>query len=303
MKKWFVVLIAALSASCDDGDFTLEGLNFDDQPVQTPCGELLIFKLGRNRNEALVMQLNGQDKSIFTTLTPNGAPRLFEINNTSNRVVYRLFDGDVSAAYFCQDIPATSPKVTDEWITTGGTIQITTSLAQDDKDGIPATEEGVVINTDGTFNYEQSLDTDGDGLPDYVDFDDDGDNVPTSAEIVIDGSTIIFTDTDQDGIPNYLDTDDDNDGVLTINEDLNGDNNPANDVQPGNTEANYLISSLNTPTSLPVSRRPHQFTDTYANVIRIINGFQLENGQQEIKYDVSSYDFGTYTVPVNATDQ
>lgn len=302
MKKLWILLFALCFTACDDGDLTLEQLNFDDQPVQTPCGGLLVYKLSAGRTEALLLQLNGQTSSIFTTLTENGAPRLFDVGG-NNRIVYRVFDDQVSNNYFCQSIPPASPLVIEEWTGSGGTIQIATTRVQDDNDGIPADEEGAVRNEDGTLNFEASRDTDGDGLPDYMDFDDDGDNVPTSAEIVVNSGTITFTDSDGDGIPNYLDNDDDNDGVLTINEDINGDNNPANDVQPGNTEPNYLIASLNTPTTLPVSRRAHSFENTFENVIDIINGFQLQNGSEEIKFDVSSYPFGTYTVPVTVNNQ
>ncbi len=55
-------------------------------------------------------------------------------------------------------------------------------------------------------------DTDGDGIPDYMDADDDGDCVPTSVE---EGRG----DSDGDGIPDYLDYDDDNDGIPTWAED------------------------------------------------------------------------------------
>ena len=59
------------------------------------------------------------------------------------------------------------------------------------------------------------VDSDGDGIYDiYEDVDGDGD--------------ITNDDTDGDGIPNYLDPDDDGDGILTIDEgaDPNGDGNP-----------------------------------------------------------------------------
>ncbi|PVW12609.1 hypothetical protein DDV96_14675 [Marixanthomonas spongiae] len=51
-------------------------------------------------------------------------------------------------------------------------------------------------------------DTDGDGIPNYLDPDDDGDGIPTSVEVEFDeDGNIIFMDSDGDGIPNYLDKD------------------------------------------------------------------------------------------------
>ena len=102
---------------------------------------------------------------------------------------------------------------------------------EDDNDGIPAELEDINENGDLTDD-----DTDGDGLPNYIDVDDDGDNVLTSVEIDTDnadGDDNPLTnpkDTDGDGIPNHLDIDDDGDGVNSIDEEnLSQDNNPAND--------------------------------------------------------------------------
>ncbi|THD66527.1 hypothetical protein E7Z59_12080 [Robertkochia marina] len=302
--KRFLTFLAALSlAACDDGDLTLERLNFDDTVVETPCGELLLYKIGSSREESLMIELQGESAEIFNTLPADGQPREYTINNSGVKALYRIFDGEVNRNYFCNEIPPIAPLVIEEWFATGGTVEIATNLEADDNDNLPASLEGIVVNPDGTINREASQDTDGDGLPDYLDIDDDGDNVLTSQEIEITNTDIVFTDTDGDGIPNYLDTDDDNDGVNTIDEDLNGDNNPANDIEVGNTEPNYLIASLNIATTLPVSRRTHNFIETYTSTIAITDGFQLINGSQEVKYDVPRYEFGTVTVEVTTAEQ
>jgi len=61
-------------------------------------------------------------------------------------------------------------------------------------------------------------DTDGDGIPDYLDPDDDGDGIPDYLDADDDGDGIPDTDekdhdTDGDGIPDVDDPDDDNDGI------------------------------------------------------------------------------------------
>ena len=71
-----------------------------------------------------------------------------------------------------------------------------------------------------------------------VGLDSDYDTVPDSVEVGPDPANPL--DTDGDGIPNYLDTDDDNDGIYTVEEDMNGDGNPANDDTDGDGIANYL---------------------------------------------------------------
>jgi len=64
-------------------------------------------------------------------------------------------------------------------------------------------------------------DTDGDGIPDYLDPDDDGDGIPDYLDADDDGDGIPDSeerdhDTDGDGIPDVDDSDDDNDGIPGI---------------------------------------------------------------------------------------
>jgi gliding motility-associated-like protein len=126
------------------------------------------------------------------------------------------------------------------------------------------------------------VDTDGDGMPDYLDGDSDDDNVPDHIEahdnehrgspnlvalgsdknnngmddafepnmILGTGNTIItdpyayFPNTDQDEESDYRDADDDDDGIRTIDEDYNGDGNYANDDFDGDGAPDYLDSDL-----------------------------------------------------------
>lgn len=126
-------------------------------------------------------------------------------------------------------------------------------------------------------------DTDGDLIPDYVDEDSDNDNVPDYIEgndhdhDGIPDVVLIGSDKDDDGLddgfegdstidldvndelddpyndlPNtdgdaesdYRDTDDDDDGIETIDEDVNGDGDYANDDSDGDGTPNYLQPDL-----------------------------------------------------------
>ncbi len=127
------------------------------------------------------------------------------------------------------------------------------------------------------------IDTDNDSLPDYLDDDSDNDNVPDNIEAHdhdhdgIPDVLFIGSDKDNDGLddgyegftsidldvndeiddpfdnlPNtdfdqeldYRDTDDDDDGIETIDEDLDGDGNYANDDSDADGTPNYLDSDL-----------------------------------------------------------
>lgn len=81
----------------------------------------------------------------------------------------------------------------------------------------------------------------------YFEKDHDNDGVPSYLEIGINATNesidthekLIGIDTDGNLNPNFLDTDDDGDGILTINEDLNKDGDPTNDIG-ANGIPNYL---------------------------------------------------------------
>jgi hypothetical protein len=51
------------------------------------------------------------------------APTIIDINST-NRVVYRLYNGTVVTDNICETIAPATPYVTDQWSATAGQIQI-----------------------------------------------------------------------------------------------------------------------------------------------------------------------------------
>ena len=68
----------------------------------------LLFKY--NANNALLLDI---EASLYTHHTVGTKTAL--INSTSNKVSYRVYDGGVNEAYFCQAIPPTSPALKEEW--------------------------------------------------------------------------------------------------------------------------------------------------------------------------------------------
>lgn len=135
--------------------------------------------------------------------------------------------------------------------------------------GYDADSNGIDDAYDGRQSgYEISpVDTDGDGIPDFLDLDSDGDGVPDAIEghdkdvngkpdwyalgkdadgdglddaydtVFNDcgapgnalGGNALLPDFEGDGIPDWRDEDDDNDKILTKYEDLNGDKDWSND--------------------------------------------------------------------------
>ena len=191
-----------------------------------------------------------------------------------------------------------------------------------DNDSVPTASEDV--NNDTNLAND---DTDGDGIPNYLDNDDDGDLVLTNLEYVFarpsnSQSVNAILDTDTDGIPNYLDNDDDGDGVLTWREDYNSDGNPANDDTNSNSIPDYLEQAValgnNTITQTsefeiypnPTSNVLHiqNNSGVTMNAINIysINGSlikQIKSNEVVTTISVSELQSGIYFVKIEANNQ
>lgn len=234
----FLLLISFLS-SCDDGNVFVSSFNFDEETNLSICQQddvIVLFFIDQQTNEAISFKFSGEDFDGTFTGLDNSASIEIPLD-ASNQVTYRKLSASTNGNdYFCQQIPPSSPQVLEEFTSTsGGTaiLEIRVS-AQDDDDGVPPEVED--RNNNGNLFDD---DSDGDGIPDFLDTDDDNDNVLTASEelealddngnvITDENGNVVYVDTDGDGVPNYLDNDDDGDGVLTKNEDLNACDDPEN---------------------------------------------------------------------------
>ncbi|HET8838763.1 MAG TPA: hypothetical protein VFM82_07210 [Flavobacteriaceae bacterium] len=247
------IIFLGIISACDDGDVIVSTFDFSAETQLQLCGAnntKVIYGINNDPNESLSLNFEDDDFDGTFDSIPNPEPRTILLNNT-NKLIYRSYNGQISGAtYFCNEIPPSSPKVVDEYISTsGGSVVLTSTVtSQDDNDGVAAELED--LNGNGDYFDD---DSDGDGIPNFIDPDDDNDNVPTSVEIAVqddDAEPDSFPDTDNDGIPNYLDEDDDGDGTITRYEDLNAnddvnedglpDLNPGDDDTDGDNIPNYL---------------------------------------------------------------
>ena len=123
MKKGFyILLLTVLFINCSDGDLSQEVISFDSVSTQSCSNNGIIYKI--KEQEALLIQI---PTSAFTNEpTAVDSPTIIDINST-NRVVYRFYNGAISSSMFCETIPPSSPTVNDEWIATAGKIYITTT--------------------------------------------------------------------------------------------------------------------------------------------------------------------------------
>ena len=283
-KLVFTLLSISLlfSYSCDDGDVITFELEFDE--TFSACGEsnLVLFKTKNTPSESLSIAINnltvedllevGDDNTLV--LTKTGAFN------------YRIYSNEtLPSNLFCNDIPPAEIKIIQDYNDNSVNATFNTILIEDDQDGVLAILEDINGNGDLTDD-----DTDGDGLPNYIDTDDDGDNVLTKDEAPDqNGDTILddALDTDADGIPNYLDADDDGDGIDTRDEETDSqDQNPGNDVTNSDIGADYLNKDVaNTGTPVATAYRNHTIKQTYT-VTLMITEISLEI------ISIDAFDFG-----------
>ncbi|MGJ8666169.1 MAG: hypothetical protein ACSHW7_07380 [Patiriisocius sp.] len=271
-KIWLLLIATALFLGCNDGDIIVTNFDFQDANLQT-CGEnggYVFYKINPTVNESISLLLSTND-SLFL----ESGIRTFELAEGTNTVNYRSFDNTVTSDYFCNPIPPTTPLTVTEYLGYSGTVVLNSTTVLDDNDGI---EESI-----------STLDTDNDGIPNYIDFDDDGDNVPTRIELGPDYPDVPAIDTDNDGTPDYLDRDDDGDGVPTINEDANGNMDPRDDVNDNIVGANYLNPAVIDSYPAP-GYREHSYTRVSDGIITI-EDLTLFNTEEEIILEV--FNFGT----------
>jgi len=304
MKKILLLFSLIALNSCDDGDIIVSSFDFSEQDVdycstvddtESETVNYIFYKINSDTNEAIAFRIS-TDEPILTELS-NETAYTFNLGSSSDTFVsYRIFNNPVTSDYFCNEVPPSQPSVTEEYISAEGTVTIVTEGEYDDDDDIDAEFEM-------TLNGETDLD--GDGIPNYYDFDDDGDNVPTNQESVVlneDGSINMeeSLDTDGDGIPNFMDPDDDGDGVLTINEDVDRDLNPNNDVTDVSIGPDYLNDNIAIDYNVNAFR---EHTYNLNNITLTINLTDLvfisQNGEATIRQEELL--FGEYSAPSETT--
>lgn len=288
MKKILFLFIATLLLqSCDDGEIIVTSFNFDEAELEN-CGTLgnyVFYKVNPDAQESLSLKLGVTD-----SLYKIAGIKTYLINGTTNFVNYRTYDGDLGSGYFCSSIPPTSPRVVVDYRAAAGIAEFSTEFLYEDGDGVPLLMELDTEDADGDGDpFTNPLDTDGDGIPNYYDFDDDGDNVPTALELDRedadgDGDPLtnpLNTDlANGDLIPNYLDEDDDGDGVLTRNEDEDGDLDPTNDITDETVGPDYLNPDVE-DTYERNEYRLHTYK-IFKSVKIILRDVVLENGEEEL---------------------
>jgi hypothetical protein len=126
MKKYAsLLLLAFLLNGCDDGDITVDSIDFSTVQAQS-CTDTfeLIYKLKSQESLLLQMPLN----TLKNEPTGEGVtPTPIFIDDSNYRLAYRSYNGTVQSTNICSLIPPTSPSVIQQWDAEEGQIEITTT--------------------------------------------------------------------------------------------------------------------------------------------------------------------------------
>lgn len=255
MRHLYILLCLLVLTACDDGDIITLELEFDQELArcENDINSFLIYDTKEEPNQSLSLIIPRTDLSelLFTIPTPVDTPLVFDINATTVRFIYRTYNRAIINDELCDVITPGGLTILEDYEAPTGTVEVTVTVEDDDNDKVPTEFEGRG-ELDENGEYSNALDTDGDGIPNYLDEDDDNDNVKTSNEVDnSDGDNDPTTspqDTDGDGILDYLDVDDDGDLTPTIEEDEGGDQNPLNDFgnNADNVQVPHFLNTLET---------------------------------------------------------
>lgn len=124
------MIFALFLNGCDDGDLTLEDIDFKDVSTQNCTTNEIIYKL--KEREALLLEMPKTDFVNEPTDVDN--PIEINIDNYIYRVVYRFYNGTIASDNICNTIPPALPTVTDQWTGTSGIIQIITTALKTTND-------------------------------------------------------------------------------------------------------------------------------------------------------------------------
>ena len=182
MRHFYIILCLLCLTACDDGDILTVDLDFDKEleRCDNDLNSFLIYDTREDPNESLSLIIPRTEISelLFTLPTPEGTPLEFPINGVDVRFLYRTYNRTIVNDELCDLVQPGDLTIVEDYEATTGTVEVTSTIEDDDGDGIPSELEGRgELDENGEYSNAAYFDTD--GIPDYLDEDDDNDNVKT----------------------------------------------------------------------------------------------------------------------------
>jgi hypothetical protein len=130
-----VIILLLLITSCDDGNLTVDVIDFSEGPVVKCSDKDVFYKI--KDSEMLFIEI--PDATFEQNQTLDGVPIELSIN-TTNKVTYRKYLSTVSPSNICGNAPDASPNLVEQWKASDGIIQITATAIKTTNATTNATE-------------------------------------------------------------------------------------------------------------------------------------------------------------------
>jgi len=114
-----VLLLVFFINACDDGNLTVDAIDFTEVAAQKCSEKDVIYKV--KDNEMLFIEIPAS--TFINEETLEDSPISVDISSTV-KVTYRKYSGTVSSVNICPTVPEATPNVTEEWKATSGKILI-----------------------------------------------------------------------------------------------------------------------------------------------------------------------------------
>jgi hypothetical protein len=125
MKRILAILSLLLFiTSCDDGNLTVDVIDFSEGPIQKCNLKDIIYKV--KGSEMMFIEI---PSTYFTNDQTLGTATIIPLSNTL-KVIYRRYASETSNLNICPQAPDATPNLTEQWQATEGTIELTSTAVK-----------------------------------------------------------------------------------------------------------------------------------------------------------------------------
>lgn len=125
MKRILAILSVLLFiTSCDDGNLTVDVIDFSEGPIQKCSLKDIIYKV--QGSEMIYIEI---PSTYFTNDQTLGTPTIIPLSSDI-KVTYRRYASETSNLNICPTAPDATPNLVEQWQATEGTIELTSTAVK-----------------------------------------------------------------------------------------------------------------------------------------------------------------------------
>lgn len=125
MKRILAILSLLLFiTSCDDGNLTVDVIDFSEGPIQKCSLKDIIYKV--KGSEMMFIEI---PSTYFTNDQTLGTATIIPLSSTL-KVTYRRYASETSNLNLCPQAPDATPNLVEQWQATEGTIELTSTAVK-----------------------------------------------------------------------------------------------------------------------------------------------------------------------------